>query len=217
MWTARVISRNPLRLNSMDLKATYDRIAEDWDRDHAGDEWWTHEIGSFLDHIPAGGSILDIGCGPGHKSKYFTDRGFAVTGIDVSPEFIRIAREHAPAAHFETGDMRTPGELGFFDGVFFCASLLHIPKAEAARVIGNGAALLKSGGAMYVSVKEQRTDKPEEEIVAEADYGYEYERFFSYFTGEEIRSYFTQCGITPMYSAVTQARSTRWIVEVGTK
>ena len=40
-----------------------------------------------------GSKILDVGCGPGHYSSYFTDRGYWVEAIDTSPEMLRLAKE----------------------------------------------------------------------------------------------------------------------------
>lgn len=58
----------------------------------------------FLQKIPAGGRILDAGCGSGRDARAFKDRGYQVTAFDASPELARLAAEHSglqvQVAHF---------------------------------------------------------------------------------------------------------------------
>lgn len=62
--------------------------------------------------------LLEVGCGTGHWSRYFSDKGFEVTGIDISAEMIKIARQkHIPNSRFEVVDGRNlPFEDESFDG-----------------------------------------------------------------------------------------------------
>ena len=70
----------------------------------------------FLDEVlelPAGARILDVGCGPGRHAIELAARGYAVTGIDVSPRFISLATESArargvPASFFEMDAREMP-------------------------------------------------------------------------------------------------------------
>ncbi len=59
----------------MDLKSTYNRIAEDWIKDHDRDTWWYEGTDKFLSLLPKGANILDVGCAGGIKSRYLTDNG----------------------------------------------------------------------------------------------------------------------------------------------
>jgi methyl halide transferase len=68
---------------------------------------------------------LEVGCGTGTNAVWLARRGFAVTGIDLSPQAIRRARQRAAAAHVEaefvTGDFLKPGLLtGPYDFFFDC-------------------------------------------------------------------------------------------------
>jgi SAM-dependent methyltransferase len=201
-----------------DLKQTYDRIASDWDRDHKDDAWWKEEIEQYLRFVPAGGSILDLGCGPGHKSAFFASRGFAVTGVDLSSEMIALAKRDVPEATFEVLDMYELPLIGkSFDSVFACASLLHIPKKDTLHILLSIAAVLASGGTCYVSVKALRDGEADETVATENDYGYEYSRFFSYFTAAELHDLFVRARLTPVFEAVTTAGKTNWLVIVGKK
>ncbi len=78
-------------------------------------------IDKLLDYLrPAPGSLmLDVACGRGRHARYLADRGFEVTGIDLSIESINAAKrmenEHL---HFYQHDMRLPFRINYFDVVF---------------------------------------------------------------------------------------------------
>ena len=195
-------------INSDRLRDTYDRIAEDWANDHKSDDWWLEGTTRFASLLPRGARVLDAGCGSGQKAKFFHERGARVLGIDFSEKLLEIARRTAPDAHFRLLDLRDVGTLADeFDGVFAQASLLHIPKAEAGAVIAGMASRLKPQGLLYIAVKAQRPGHPEEEIVTENDYGYDYERFFSYYTIDELRAHVEASGLSVVHAEVTSAPS----------
>ncbi|MCX6789907.1 MAG: class I SAM-dependent methyltransferase, partial [Candidatus Kaiserbacteria bacterium] len=200
------------------LKETYNRIAEDWHHDHVDDAWWVEGTDAFIKELPQGGSVLDVGCGSGVKSKYFAERGCKVVGIDISDGLLDIARREVPEAEFRELSMTDLDSMTeTFDGVFAQASLLHIPKKEAGEVVKKLAGRLVPGGLLYIAVKEVRADKPEEVVERENDYGYEYERFFSYFTLEELEQYLRDAGL----EVVSKSRSpnpsgkTVWLQIIG--
>jgi SAM-dependent methyltransferase len=187
------------------LRDTYDRIAGDWARDHESDTWWRACTARFASLLPDGARLLDAGCGSGQKAKFFQDLGLRVMGIDFSERLLDIARQTATASDFRLLDLRDIGTLSEeFEGVFAQASLLHIPKAETFAVIEGMVSRLVPRGLLYVAVKAQRAGSPEEEIVAESDYGYDYERFFSYYTLDEMRAYLDRLGLSLVHAEVSQ-------------
>ena len=187
------------------LRATYDRIAEDWAKDHAGDTWWRECSARFASLLPQEARVLDAGCGSGQKARFFQDRGFHVLGIDFSEKLLEIARQTATASDFRQLDLRDIRRLSEeFDGVFAQASLLHIPKAETFPVIEGMVSRLVPRGLLYIAVKAQRPGNPEEEIVTENDYGYDYERFFSYYTLDEMRAHLERLGLSFVHAEVSQ-------------
>ena len=187
-------------------------------RDHHEDTWWTEGVDKYLSFLKAGASILDVGCGAGIKSKYLTNKGFDVTGIDFSEEMIKIAKKQVPSGKFLVKDIKNPLNLKvLFDGVFVQAILLHFPKKEVASILKNIIESLKPGGYLYIAVKELRPGGKEEEIVKEEDYGYEYERFFSYFTIDEIKNYVIEAGTEIIYENITSSEKNNWIQIVAQK
>ena len=80
----------------------------------------------FLQYVPDGGLILDLGCGSGRDSKVFLEKGYRIVAVDGSEKMCRAAREYIGhpviCSLFQTYQ---PAEK--FDGIWACASLLHIP------------------------------------------------------------------------------------------
>lgn len=199
----------------MDLKDTYNAIAKDWHLDHLDDDWWVAGTTAFAELLPSGAHVLDIGCGSGLKSKFLIDKGLRVTGIDFSENLLAIARETAPTATFMCMDMRTIESLPeTYDALFAQASLLHIPRVDALEVVRGWITRLKPGGFIYLAVKEVKAGRSLEENLKETDYGYEYERFFSYYTMEEMESLIDILGFDIVYRAV-QTPNNRWIQLIG--
>lgn len=98
----------------------------------------------FLTHLPPNATILDLGCGPGRDSKCFLEKGYRVLSIDGSEELCKIASTHTGqpvlCQTFEALDYTQE-----FDGVWACASLLHVPKTRLPKVLENISRALKKG------------------------------------------------------------------------
>jgi len=196
------------------LRDTYNQIARDWAHDHQSDIWWISGTNTLLNYLWPGAHILDVGCGSGWKSKYLLNRGFHVTGIDFSDSMIELAREQAPEADFYVLDLMKLGEISKeFDAIFAQAVLLHIPKRDIRQAIFQLRTKLALGGYMYLAVKRRQHGQPEEEIKTERDYGYEYQRFFSYYTQPEIEKLLVELGFCILWIGVTSV----WIQFIAQK
>jgi len=202
----------------VDLKATYNRIAEDWFKDHHGDTWWIEGTNKFVSFLKPGALVLDVGCGAGVKSKYLLDKGLKVVGVDFSEKMVEIAKREVPGVTFRVADIKDLSVLKEnFDGILAQAVLLHIPKSEAGDVVKGLRDKLVDGGYLYIAVKQKREGGKEEEILKEDDYGYEYERFFSYFTPPEIQKYIADAGMEICYENVALSGHTNWIQAICRK
>ena len=108
----------------------------------------------FLAYLPTGCQILDFGCGTGRDSKAFLDLGYDVTAIDGSEALCGIAQSLTglPVRCLDFRDY-TPEEGEVYEGIWACASLLHLKKTELLRVMKVLSQALIPGGAFYVSFK----------------------------------------------------------------
>ena len=106
----------------------------------------------FSKYVPQGGTILDLGCGSGKDSKVFIDAGYKVTAMDGSEKLCKIASkfigQEVICATFQEYE---PKEN--FDGIWACASLLHLPTDDIVSVMNKLAKHLKEGGCFYASFK----------------------------------------------------------------
>ncbi len=78
-------------------------------------------IDKLIEHLqaPAGSSMLDVACGKGRHSIHLAEKGFDVTGIDLSEESIDEALKHqSEKLHFYRHDMRLPFWINYFDYAF---------------------------------------------------------------------------------------------------
>lgn len=200
------------------LKDTYNKIAEDWYKDHQIDTWWQEGTDTFLAELPAGASVLDVGCGAGVKTRYLASKGFKTTGTDFSEKMIEIAKHESPEIPFEVVDVYKIDQYPkTFDGVFAQAVLLHIPKKDILDVLAKLKGRLSPGGLLYVAVKGVRDDGVEELVKKETDYGYEYERFFSFFTLPELEKYLTDLDMEIVWKTTTTSGRADWLQIVGKK
>jgi SAM-dependent methyltransferase len=108
--------------------------------------------GRFLAYVPTGGRILDAGCGSGRDALAFQRQGYVVEAFDGSAKMVRLARAHTglPVRRllFEEVDW-----METFDGVWACASLLHVPRAHLADAIARLVRTLRRGGVLFASFK----------------------------------------------------------------
>ncbi len=106
----------------------------------------------FLKYVKPGGRILDLGCGSGRDSHAFLEQGYEVVAVDGSRELAKIAGAYI-AQKVIVADFREFEPEETFDGIWACASLLHLPKEEIAAVMRRMAAHLAESGCFYASFK----------------------------------------------------------------
>ncbi len=112
----------------------------------------SHCYKKFLDLLPKKSHILDAGCGSGRDSKYFLHQGHDVTAFDGSTEMVKYATKEIEkqVLHLRFQDLEFKE---MFDGVWACASLLHVPYQETKDVYVRIYNALKPGGIFYASYK----------------------------------------------------------------
>ncbi|WP_395944358.1 methyltransferase domain-containing protein [Brevundimonas sp.] len=132
----------------------YDDKAADWIRDRGEDlQVGTSDpdeavwLDRLLDGLPAGATVLDVGCGSGWPiGVALLRRGFGVTGLDASPGLIDHARTTLPQGDWRLGDMRKTLPAGRFDAVLAWHSLFHLTPEAQARLLPELAGRVADGG-----------------------------------------------------------------------
>lgn len=106
----------------------------------------------FSEHVPFNGIILDFGCGSGRDTKAFLDAGFRVDATDGSEELCVLASEYT-GIRVRQMLFNELDAVEQYDGIWACASILHLPRTELADVLGRVETALKIGGVLYASFK----------------------------------------------------------------
>ena len=106
----------------------------------------------FLAQLAAGASILDFGCGSGRDTKYFLQYGFAVEATDGSAELCKLASAYTGISVKQMlFDELEAVEK--YDGIWACASILHLAWADLVVVMQKMVRAVNDGGVIYTSFK----------------------------------------------------------------
>ena len=132
----------------------YDRHAAVWDQDRSKSLFEKPWLDRFLALLPAGGSILDIGCGSAEPiARYLIAAGHDVTGADSSPAMIALCKRRFPGHGWVVADMRSLSLDRRFDGILAWDSFFHLTCDDQRRMFpifrahaAPGAALMFTSG-----------------------------------------------------------------------
>lgn len=139
------------------VRDSYNKITEQWD-DFRKKTQINPCIVDFAGLLKPNARILDIGCGTGYPiSKYLDDKGFSVTGIDISEKMIEKAMElKLNHATFLTTDFLDFAPTEAYDAVIAFDSIWHIRHSAQEGIYKKIASLLHCGG--YLLFSHGRTD-----------------------------------------------------------
>ncbi len=102
--------------------------------------------------LAGGGTVADVGCGPGHVTRFLAARGADVVGLDLSAEMVAVARERAPELRFAVASMLDlPAADGAWAGAVALYSIIHLGDDERARACRELARVLRPGARLLVS------------------------------------------------------------------
>ena len=107
---------------------------------------------AFIAHIDFNALILDFGCGSGRDTRYFIEHGFLVEAIDGSEAMCEIASKYT-GIQVKKMLFQELNENARYDGIWACASILHLPLDELVNVLKKMARALKKNGVIYTSFK----------------------------------------------------------------
>jgi ubiquinone/menaquinone biosynthesis C-methylase UbiE len=181
---------------------TYNQIAVSY-----ADRYWNSTLGDTLNQFAAlvkpGGKIVDLGCGPGRDVAIFQQRGFNALGVDRSAGMLTEARRRV-GEQFVCADMRhLPLAAASTDGIWMCASLLHIPRVDVPAILHEAQRILRLQGALYISVREGIGEE-----WSESDGG---RRFFTLFQADELLGFVKRAKFAIQKHSVEAFGHSRWI------
>ena len=114
------------------------------------------ELELLRTRLDDGASVLDIGCGAGVPITQLLAKRFAVTGVDISGEMIRLARANVPCASFVQSDITSVEfDDSSFDAVVAFYSLFHIPRENHLRLFHRIRDWLKPGGYLMCTLSRE--------------------------------------------------------------
>jgi cyclopropane fatty-acyl-phospholipid synthase-like methyltransferase len=137
------------------VESGYDRMAEQYlaTKDHE-DPLALAALEDLAAILPGKAAVLDLGCGAGvPATRWLSDKGFAVTGVDVSARQLDLARNYVPEATFIKADMTevtfAPGSL---DAVVAFHSIIHVPRTEHPALLERVHRWLRPEGAFLATM-----------------------------------------------------------------
>jgi len=143
-----------------DNAAFYDQNAKAFFDNTVGADMSTlHE--KFLSRLPVGSCLLDAGCGSGRDAKAFLEKGYEVSAFDSSAELASLASVHC-GQPVEVRSFNDVNEVGAYDGIWCCASLLHVSLADLPQVLQRLWRALRAEGHIYFSFKLGKGERTEE-------------------------------------------------------
>ena len=120
----------------------------------------TDYLEEFVSCLPESARILDAGCGIGTDAGYLDQKGFPVSGIDLSGKMLDIARQNHPGVDFFLQDLRHPDfSHQSFDGILASFSLIHLRKDDVIPTLKRYNNLLKPSGLLFLALQSGRSQE----------------------------------------------------------
>ncbi|UQU67994.1 methyltransferase domain-containing protein [Couchioplanes caeruleus] len=139
----------------MSVRRTYDTVARAYDealRDELALKPLDRALLTAVLESVGEGTVADVGCGPGHVTRFLAERHPDVLGVDLSPAMVTIARRHAPGLPFVAASMLDlPFRPDAFAGAVALYSIIHLGDAGRARAFRELARVIRAGGPLLVA------------------------------------------------------------------
>lgn len=168
-------------MNDARTIAVYDARAADYEAANAK-LYELAELEGFAARLPAGGRVLDLGCGPGYYAAKLAEWGFEADATDASAEMVARAARRPGVTAWQARFDELEGD-GIYDGIWANFSLLHLPRAEMPAMLARVARAGKPGMALHLGLKLGAGEGPDR-----------IGRFYSYYREDEIVALLAEAG-----------------------
>lgn len=138
------------------VRDSYDAVAVSY-AEHVADELKSKPFDrAFLERVAVRlkgrGTVCEVGCGPGHVTRYLHDRGVHIRGLDLSPEMIHVAHGLNPGIEFVEGDfLAMPFADAALEGIVSFYSVLHLEPGQRSAAFLEMRRVLKPGGVLVLA------------------------------------------------------------------
>jgi ubiquinone/menaquinone biosynthesis C-methylase UbiE len=137
------------------VRESYDTVARAYDAEYRNEltrKPLDRALLTCFVELAAGGTIADLGCGPGHVTQLLARSHSDVIGIDLSPSMIAVARERAPGIPFAAASMlHLPVAESVWSGVVAFYSIIHFTADQRATAFREFARTIRKGGWLLVA------------------------------------------------------------------
>lgn len=157
--------------------------------------------------LPRQALLLDLGCGAGQDARYLNTLGYRVIGLDRTMPLLRFAKGRLASLTLVQGDMRAlPVQAGRLDGIWAAASLMHVSKPVARKVLAELRDCVRPNGLLAATVTHGTASRIKQG-------GWMPGRYFARWKKDELALAFHRAGWQVLSSLVVshQERKGRWI------
>lgn len=136
---------------------TYNKAAQAYWEQKSQVTLYNTSFDTFCRPVLKNSKVLELGCGPGNVTQYLLGKrpDLNITGIDMAPKMVTLAKANNPTAHYKVMDCREITSLDQkFDAILGAFVLPYLTKEECKKLIGDCAALLTDKGSLYLSTME---------------------------------------------------------------
>ena len=161
----------------------YDKSAESY-LDKVCNTYPDSDLLSFINSIKSGGTVLDLGCGPGNSSAMMQTAGLNVQASDCSQKMVDIAKNKFNVDAIKA-EFKELSEIDLYDGVWANFSLLHAPRSEMLSNLKKINRSLKKKGYLHVGLKIGNGEKRDT-----------LGRQYTYYQPKELKSLLISAGFT---------------------
>lgn len=131
----------------------YDRVAQGYDAHRSKVLFERDWLDRFLSCLPQTPRVLDVGCGAGEPiARYLVEQGCLLTGVDIAPGMLSLARERFPDHRWLEADMRSLDLGSTFDGVLSWNASFHLTAQEQRETIPLLAKHVAPSGALMFTI-----------------------------------------------------------------
>lgn len=142
--------------NKEKVYESYEEIVQWFDDARTKTLMESEYLNLIINTVPAGGSVLDLGCGTGEPiAQFFIEKGFKVTGVDGSKKMIELCKKRFPSERWIVSDMREINLQQRFDVVLAWHSFFHLDHDSQRKMFKIFDAHIKPGGVLAFTSGEE--------------------------------------------------------------